>query len=105
MQLGAQVSGDDMDVSRKALSNLGFITYLQDAINAVENCRYPVIAAVHGKCIGGGVDLICASDIRFCAEQSIFSVREVRTHKFMFLLSRSIFCMRKNIKIESIVLM
>ena len=54
-----------------------FITDLQDCITALERCRKPVIAAVHGACIGGGVDLITACDIRFCCKQSTFSVKEV----------------------------
>jgi enoyl-CoA hydratase len=51
---------------------------LQAAMDAVENCRKPVIAAVHGHCIGGGVDLLCACDIRLAANDAIFSIRETR---------------------------
>lgn len=51
---------------------------MQGAITSVERCRVPVIAAVHGHCIGGGVDLITACDIRLCAADAIFSVREVK---------------------------
>lgn len=51
---------------------------LQDSISSVEKVRQPVIAAVHGKCIGGGLDLITACDIRLCASDAVFSVREVR---------------------------
>ena len=45
---------------------------------AVEACRKPVVAAVHGWCIGGGVDLIAACDIRLAAADAKFSVREVK---------------------------
>ena len=51
---------------------------LQDAISSVECCRKPVVAAVHGWCIGGGVDLIAACDIRVCSADARFSVREVK---------------------------
>ena len=51
---------------------------MQGAVSAVANLEMPVIAAVHGYCIGGGVDLICACDIRLCAEDATFSVRETR---------------------------
>ena len=54
------------------------IKELQDSITAVERCRKPVVAAVHGWCIGGGVDLIAACDIRLCAADAKFSVREVK---------------------------
>lgn len=38
----------------------------------------PVIAAVHGHCMGGGVDLISACDIRIATSGAIFSIRETR---------------------------
>ncbi|MHB8909859.1 MAG: crotonase/enoyl-CoA hydratase family protein [Syntrophales bacterium] len=50
----------------------------QAAIGALERCRKPVIAAVHGWCIGGGVDLLSACDIRLAADDALFSIREVR---------------------------
>ncbi len=50
----------------------------QEGINAVERCRKPVIAAVHSHCIGGGVDLLCACDIRTATKDAIFSIRETR---------------------------
>ncbi|MBM7368924.1 crotonase/enoyl-CoA hydratase family protein [Gordonia hydrophobica] len=51
---------------------------MQGAINAVADCRKPVIAAVAGWCIGGGVDLISAADIRVASADAKFSVREVK---------------------------
>ncbi|KAH7570544.1 hypothetical protein JRO89_XS05G0130100 [Xanthoceras sorbifolium] len=53
------------------------IKFLQEAITAIERCRKPVIACVHGACIGGGIDIITACDIRFCTKDSFFSVKEV----------------------------
>lgn len=55
-----------------------FIRDLQRSISCVERCRVPVIAAVHGACIGGGIDLITACDIRYGTADSVFSVRETR---------------------------
>ncbi|HEY6474069.1 MAG TPA: crotonase/enoyl-CoA hydratase family protein [Acidimicrobiales bacterium] len=51
---------------------------LQDSITAVAHCPKPVIAAVHGYCIGGGVDLIAACDIRLASADAVFSVREAK---------------------------
>ncbi|KAK3418826.1 hypothetical protein EUGRSUZ_H04584 [Eucalyptus grandis] len=53
------------------------IKYLQDAVTAIERCRKPVIAAVHGACVGGGVDVATACDVRYCTEDAFFSVKEV----------------------------
>ena len=50
---------------------------LQDTLTAIERCRKPVIAAVHGACIGGGVDLVTACDIRIASADAVFSVREI----------------------------
>jgi len=57
---------------------LGEIRRLQDAITSVATCRKPVVAAVSGWCIGGGVDLISALDIRYASADAKFSVREVK---------------------------
>ncbi|HXY42645.1 MAG TPA: crotonase/enoyl-CoA hydratase family protein [Acidimicrobiales bacterium] len=51
---------------------------LQGAISSVADCPKPVVAAIHGWCIGGGVDLTSACDIRLCSADAIFSVRETR---------------------------
>ena len=51
---------------------------MQKAIDGVEACRKPVVAAIHNWCIGGGVDLVSACDIRLAAADAKFSVREVK---------------------------
>ena len=50
---------------------------LQDAISAAESCRKPVIAAIHGACVGAGVDLVTACDMRYSTQDARFSVKEV----------------------------
>ncbi|GAA3967118.1 crotonase/enoyl-CoA hydratase family protein [Gordonia caeni] len=54
------------------------IKRMQAGINAVADCRKPVVTAISGWCIGGGVDLITAADIRLASADAKFSVREVR---------------------------
>ena len=51
---------------------------LRQSITAVADCRTPTIAAIHGWCIGGGVDLISAVDVRYASADAKFSVREVK---------------------------
>lgn len=52
------------------------IRKLQDAISCIEWCSKPVIAAIHGYCIGAGLDMATACDIRLCSEDAVFSLRE-----------------------------
>ncbi|MGB3696875.1 MAG: crotonase/enoyl-CoA hydratase family protein [Gordonia sp. (in: high G+C Gram-positive bacteria)] len=54
------------------------IKRMQHGVNAVADCRKPVVAAISGWCIGGGVDLITAADIRVASADAKFSVREVK---------------------------
>lgn len=54
------------------------IKRMQAALTAVADCPKPVIAAVHGYCLGGGIDLITAADIRLCSTDAVFSIRETK---------------------------
>jgi enoyl-CoA hydratase len=50
---------------------------LQAPINAIEQCSKPVIAAIHGGCIGGGVDIVSACDMRYSTEDAFFTIKEI----------------------------
>jgi enoyl-CoA hydratase len=54
------------------------ILAMQASVTSVERCPKPVIAAVHGYCIGGGVDVIAACDVRLASADALFSVREAK---------------------------
>jgi enoyl-CoA hydratase len=54
------------------------VRVMQAALDAVAECRKPVVAAISGWCIGGGVDLIASCDVRYASTDAMFSVREVR---------------------------
>eukprot|EP00922_Rhytidocystis_sp_ex-Travisia-forbesii_P020533 GHVS01030186.1.p1 GENE.GHVS01030186.1~~GHVS01030186.1.p1 ORF type:complete len:231 (+),score=39.38 GHVS01030186.1:154-846(+) len=75
------MSGDDreeMDPARRSVRLREFVMYLQDAFTCLELCHVPVIAVVCGKCIGAGVDLIAACDLRVGSiDTTRFSVKEV----------------------------
>ena len=65
------------DPGRAAEARLRHIRWLQDAFSAAEEARPPVIAAIHGGCIGAGVDLATACDIRLASDDAFFQVAEV----------------------------
>jgi enoyl-CoA hydratase len=50
---------------------------LQDCVSSIERCSKPVIAAVHNGCIGGGVDIIAACDLRYCSDDAYFTIKEI----------------------------
>lgn len=74
-RLGKVVSGDGCP-ARAREEVLHFVEHAQAAFNAVERLRIPVIAAVQGACVGAGVDLLGACDIRLCAADARFCIKE-----------------------------
>ena len=74
--LGSLVAGAPGASDRLRL--LALIHELQDAITSVARCRKPVVAAVAGYCIGGGLDLIAACDVRLASRDAKLSLREVK---------------------------
>ncbi len=50
---------------------------MQDTLTSLERCRKPVLAAIHGGCIGGGIDLITCADIRYCSADASFTIKEI----------------------------
>lgn len=53
------------------------VLYLQDCFTAIEECRAPVISATHGACVGAGIDVISACDIRVASKDCFFSIQEI----------------------------
>jgi enoyl-CoA hydratase len=53
------------------------ILQLQETFSCLDRARMPVLAAVQGGCIGGGVDLISACDMRYCSEDAFFCIQEI----------------------------
>ncbi len=76
--LGDDRGGGPASAASRAAGARRGVRRLQQSINSVADCPKPVIAAVHGSCIGGGVDLIAACDIRLASQDAVFSVRETR---------------------------
>jgi len=65
------------DVGRNARALRKTILQLQGSFNAVDKCSKPVLAAIQGYCIGGGIDLISACDMRYCSADAQFSIKEI----------------------------
>ncbi len=75
---GDVVGGGEASSAARASGFLRTVQRLQGSITSVERCSKPVVAAIQGACIGAGVDLVTACDIRLCSADATFSVRETR---------------------------
>ncbi len=69
-------SGQDDEATRgPAVYDL--VRHLQRTMSCLEQCRVPVLAAVQGACVGGGVDLTTACDMRYATEDAYFVIQEI----------------------------
>jgi enoyl-CoA hydratase len=75
MGLAQQIQNNCDGRSREALRRV--ILDLQDTLTSLERCRKPVLVAIHGACIGGGIDLICCADMRYASSDAQFSIKEI----------------------------
>ncbi|NTX33797.1 crotonase/enoyl-CoA hydratase family protein [Myxococcus llanfairpwllgwyngyllgogerychwyrndrobwllllantysiliogogogochensis] len=75
--LGPLLTGDN-NLAQERTKLLKLIGDMQQSTEGIARCRKPFIAAVHGWCIGGGMDLIAACDFRYCSRDAKFSLREVK---------------------------
>lgn len=75
--LGNVVLASEGDEGRKREQLRRLVLELQESFNALERCRAPVLVAVHGGCIGGGIDMITAADMRYCTENAFFCIHEI----------------------------
>ncbi|KAA0203076.1 hypothetical protein HAZT_HAZT005705 [Hyalella azteca] len=72
-----QITMGDGDIARKCFALKKTIATFQDSFTAMEKCRKPIVCAVSGLCVGAGVDMLAATDIRYCSTGAWFQVKEV----------------------------
>lgn len=53
------------------------ILWMQEQFSAIEKCRKPVLAAIHGACIGGALDMTTACDMRYGTQNSFYCIKEI----------------------------
>ena len=112
-------SDEDDDVSRKAFRMQQLVLRFQNSFTSIEKvranlsscesdfktldllnfycqCPKPVIAAIHGPCIGGGIDMICACDIRYCTSDAQFQIKVRETRSIVLVDFQRLIIRRKS---------
>jgi enoyl-CoA hydratase len=74
---GESISVASGDQYARAEAFREFVLTLQDTFSCLENARMPVLTAVQGGCIGAGVDMISACDMRYATEDAFFQIQEI----------------------------
>ncbi|MBW2061366.1 MAG: crotonase/enoyl-CoA hydratase family protein [Deltaproteobacteria bacterium] len=86
LDVGEFITGGSapQDEEAKRLARLGRgadfynnVQLMQRTFSCLEECRIPVIAAIQGGCIGGGVDLVTACDLRYASEDAFLTIYEI----------------------------
>lgn len=77
----AKESGSDKDApkhrSRRNERFRSTALHLQDTFTCLERARMPVLAAIQGACVGGGIDMVSACDMRYATTDAFFSIAEI----------------------------
>lgn len=83
MDLGVFTSNDaldsssDVEVGRARSQMRTMVLHLQESFTALERARMPVLAAIQGGCIGGGVDMVTSADMRYATKDAYFTIQEI----------------------------
>lgn len=76
-KLFGPIAQSEKEVGRKGIALLNLAKKVQDWFSSLEDCRVPVITAIHGACFGAGVDLACSADIRYSTKDARFCIKEI----------------------------
>lgn len=74
---GEGVNASGADEYSRAEAFRQFVLTLQGSFNCLDNARMPVLVAIQGGCIGGGVDFVSACDIRYATDDAFFQIQEI----------------------------
>jgi enoyl-CoA hydratase len=74
---GEGVNASGADEYSRAEAFRQFVLTLQGSFNCLDNARMPVLVAIQGGCIGGGVDFVSACDMRYATEDAFFQIQEI----------------------------
>ena len=74
---GSGIAPEAGEVGRQRANLRLNLLHLQRSLTALEEARMPVLAAVQGACVGGGVDLVTAADCRYATADAWFSIHEI----------------------------
>lgn len=65
------------DIARQSIKLYDVILKMQRQFLSIINCKVPVLMGIHNACVGGGIDLICMADIRYCTADSKYTIKEI----------------------------
>jgi enoyl-CoA hydratase len=70
--------GNDIAEFRTDRSNVeqarAYGAIMHRTLSALDACRHPIVAMIHGICVGGGLEIAAMCDLRICGESSRFGV-------------------------------
>ncbi len=73
------ILGDkDKEALQASAKFYSYVSLMQECFSSLEQCRIPVLVAIQGGCIGGGVDFTTACDMRYACEGAFFTIHEIK---------------------------